>query len=130
MSYYFTKKIHTSFETAEQQIRDRLSEKGFGVLTEIDVQSTFKKKLDVDFYKYKILGACNPQFAHRALSLEDKVGVMLPCNVILQQKEQDGDVEVSAVDPLASMQAVRNENLVEIAQNVQLAMKQVIEDLK
>lgn len=95
------------------------------MLTEIDVKETLKKKLDVDFKKYKILGACNPHFAHQALQAEDKIGVMLPCNVIVEEHE-DGTVEVSAVDPVASMQAVDNDNLQPIAEQVRANLKKVI----
>ena len=105
MSYAFSKTVDDSFDDAVERVTERLAEEGFGVLTTIDVSSTLKKKLDVDFQRYTILGACNPKYAYKALQAEDKIGVMLPCNVIVQQK--DGEkVEVSAVDPLASMQAV------------------------
>ncbi|MDP7320845.1 MAG: DUF302 domain-containing protein [Bacteriovoracaceae bacterium] len=129
MSYYFTKKVNSDFETSIMEVTEKLKEKGFGVLTEIDVQSTLKKKIDVDFYKYRILGACNPHFAHKALLEEDKVGVMLPCNVIVQQKSDSEQVEVSAVDPIASMSAIQNENLGGIANEVQQLLKSVIDEL-
>jgi len=102
-----------------------LKKEGFGVLTEIDVKDTFKKKLDIDFKKYRILGACNPNFAHKAISAEDKIGTMLPCNVIVEEHE-DGRVEVTAVDPLASMQAVKNDALEPIATQVRDSLKKVI----
>jgi uncharacterized protein (DUF302 family) len=106
-------------------VTEKLKEQGFGVLTEIDVKATMKKKLDVDFYNYKILGACNPPFAYKALQAEDKIGVMLPCNVIVQEKEK-GTVEVSAVNPIASMQAVENPALSDIANEVTNRLKKVI----
>lgn len=127
MSYYFTKTINVGFDQAIEQVTEALKAEGFGVLTEIDVKNTFKQKLDVDFRNYKILGACNPQFAYQALQKEDKVGAMLPCNVIVQEK--DGQAEVSAVDPVASMQSIDNEELGELAQQVQAALKRVIDGL-
>lgn len=129
MSYYFTKKVNSDFETSIMEVTEKLKEKGFGVLTEIDVQSTLKKKIDVDFYKYRILGACNPHFAHKALLEEDKVGVMLPCNVIVQQKSDSEQVEVSAVDPIASMSAIQSEKLGGIADEVQQLLQSVIDEL-
>jgi uncharacterized protein (DUF302 family) len=128
MEYYISKTIDQSFEEAIQLVTGRLKDEGFGVLTEIDVKETLKKKLDVDFKKYKILGACNPNFAHQALLKEDKIGTMLPCNVVVEEHE-DGRVEVSAVNPLASMQAVSNEELHGIAGNVQASLEKVIEKL-
>jgi uncharacterized protein (DUF302 family) len=128
MSYHFTKILSGSMDQVESNVRAVLQENGFGVLTEIDVTATFAKKLDKKIRPYKILGACNPQFAYQAIEAEDKIGVMLPCNVILQQKSE-GEVEVSAVDPMSSMQAIENPQLGEIAQQVQDLMKKVIEDL-
>jgi uncharacterized protein (DUF302 family) len=128
MSYAFSKTVDDSFDDAVERVTERLAEEGFGVLTTIDVSSTLKKKLDVDFQRYTILGACNPKYAYQALQAEDKIGVMLPCNVIVQQK--DGEkVEVSAVDPLASMQAVDNPSLGEIATEVKQKLQSVIEGL-
>ena len=128
MSYAFSKTVDDSFDEAVERVTARLAEEGFGVLTTIDVSSTLKNKLDVDFQRYTILGACNPNYAYKALQAEDKIGVMLPCNVIVQQK--DGEkVEVSAVDPLASMQAVENESLGEIAGEVQQKLQSVIAGL-
>lgn len=129
MTYYFTKSLNCSFEKAISMVTEKLKTQGFGVLTEIDLKSTLKKKIDVDFYSYKILGACHPKFAYQALQAEDKIGLMLPCNVIVQQKEIDGPVEVSAVDPLASMKAVENEDLGEMATQVQTSLKKVLADL-
>ncbi|MFT7165239.1 MAG: hypothetical protein ACI9CZ_001831, partial [Flavobacterium sp.] len=105
-----------------------LKSEGFGILTEIDLKSTFKKKLDVDFYNYTILGACNPPFAYEALLAEDKIGTMLPCNVIVQEKVP-GEIEVSAVDPAASMQAVENDKLAEIAAEIRDRLKKAIDQL-
>lgn len=127
MSYYFSMTLDTSFEEALQQVTEALQQEGFGILTEIDVQETLKKKLDVDFRRYKILGACNPPFAYQALQAEDKIGTMLPCNVIVQQTE-DG-VEVSAVAPLASMTAVDNPDLAEVATHVQAKLRGIIDAL-
>jgi uncharacterized protein (DUF302 family) len=127
MSYYFSKTLDISFDDAISKVTDELKKEGFGILTEIDVKETLKQKLDVDFRKYRILGACNPPFAHQALLAEDKIGVMLPCNVIVQEK--DGKVEVAAVDPIASMQAVDNPKLADIARQVQEKLRQVIDRL-
>lgn len=128
MNYAFTTQSKHSFDKTIEVVTEKLKEQGFGVLTEIDVKETLKKKLDVDFKKYRILGACNPEFAHRALQAEDKIGVMLPCNVIVEEQE-DGVVEVSAVDPIASMQAVENEKLADIAGEVRYRLKKVIDEL-
>jgi uncharacterized protein (DUF302 family) len=129
MSYYFSSVLSgKNFDEAIEHVTLALKEKGFGVLTEIDVKATLKKKIDVDFKKYKILGACNPHFAYKALSSEDKIGTMLPCNVIVQEHE-NGEVEVSAVDPIASMGAVQNEALGSIASEVQGMLKSIIENL-
>lgn len=127
MSYYFSKTINTTFDEAVDRVTEELKKEGFGILTEIDVKATLKKKLDVDFPPYMILGACNPPFAHRALLAEDKIGAMLPCNVIVQ--EIDDRIEVSAVDPIASMQAVENPKLADIAIEVQALLKKVIDNL-
>lgn len=128
MSYYLSKKVDYGFDEAIERVTAALSKEGFGVLTEIDVKATLKKKLDVDFRKYTILGACNPGFAHQALQHEGKIGTMLPCNVIVEESD-DGTVEVAAVDPIASMQAVQNESLAAIASDVQARLKIVIESL-
>jgi len=127
MKYYFSKTINHTFDEAIEQVTANLQEEGFGVLTEIDVKATLKKKIDVDFKPYKILGACNPAFAHKALSQEDKIGSMLPCNVIVIQ-QQDG-IEVAAIDPAASMLAVENPALGEIATEVRAKLQRVIENL-
>lgn len=129
MSYYINKTLEgISFEDGIEKITESLKTEGFGILTEIDLKSTFKKKLDVDFYNYKILGACNPHFAYKALGSEDKIGTMLPCNVIVQEKEK-GTIEVSAVDPMASMQAVKNEQLGALAKEVRTKLQNCIESL-
>jgi len=128
MKYYFSKTIDSNFEDAVMKTKDSLTQEGFGVLTEIDVKDTLKKKLDVDFRKYVILGACNPQFAYKALQAENKIGAMLPCNVIVQQLNS-GDIEISAVDPISSMQAVENKDLAPIAEQVREKLKSVIESL-
>ena len=126
MSYYFTKKLNLSFDTAIAKVMEELKKEGFGILTDIDVKATLKKKLDVEFRKYRILGACNPPFAYKALQAEDKIGTMLPCNVIVQEIS-DGQVEVTAIDPLASMQAVENPALEEIAAEISSKLKTVID---
>ena len=129
MSYYFSATLAVPFDEAVARVTDELKKEGFGVLTEIDVKATFKKKLDVDFPRYRILGACNPQFAFKALQAENKIGTMLPCNVIVRETE-DGKVEIAAVDPIASMRAVQNEKLGDIAEQVQEKLKKVIESVK
>ena len=129
MSYYFNKVlVGKSFDAAIELVTAELKNEGFGVLTEIDVKETLKKKIDVDFKKYKILGACNPHFAHKALSSEDKIGVLLPCNVIVEEHE-NGEVEVSVVDPIASMGAVENKALGSLALEVQQKLLKVLENL-
>lgn len=128
MSYSFSKIVDDSFDDAIVRVTEKLADAGFGVLTTIDISATLKKKIDVDFPRYTILGACNPGFAHKALLAEDKIGLMLPCNVIVQETV-DGKVEVSAVDPIASMMAVQNESLGGIASEVQGMLKNVIEGL-
>lgn len=127
MSYYFSKTVNDSYENVLEKAAAALKEEGFGVLTEIDVKETLKKKIDVNFKKYKILGACNPSFAYEALQAEDKIGVMLPCNVIVE--ETDGKVEVTAVDPIASMQAINNPKLESIAEEVRNRLKKVIDSI-
>lgn len=128
MSYYFATEMQTDFETAVQATKQALQQHGFGVLTEIDVADTLRKKIGVDFRPYRILGACNPAMAHKALSAEDKIGLMLPCNVIVQQHD-DGKVEVAVVDPVASMQAVNNPALGGTAGEVRESLRRVIDDI-
>jgi uncharacterized protein (DUF302 family) len=127
MSYYFSKVVDLSFDDTVQRVTKQLKTEGFGVLTEIDVKATLKKKLDVDFRNYKILGACNPPFAYRALQAERMIGTMLPCNVIIQEVSV-GQTEVAAIDPVASMQAVENAELAGIADQVRSKLKSVIDN--
>jgi len=128
MPYYFTKTISTTFDDAIKKVTEELKKEGFGILTEIDVKETLKKKLDVDFKKYRILGACNPPFAYKALQAEDRIGAMLPCNVIVIEQEEN-KIEISSVDPVASMQAVDNDSLSAIASEIQSKLKKVIDSL-
>ncbi len=129
MDYYFAKTLHgLTYDEAIEKTTKALATEGFGVLTEIDMKAALKKKLDIDFYNYKILGACNPNFAYQALLKEDKIGTMLPCNVIVQEKES-GTIQVAAVDPSASMQAIENDALHDIAQEVRNKLRQVIESI-
>ena len=128
MNYYFNKTIKGTFEEVIEKVTEGLKEEGFGILTEIDVTETLKKKLDVDYKKYRILGACNPPYAHKALQAEDKIGTMLPCNVIVQEVEV-GVIEVAAVNPMASMMAVDNKQLMKIADEITAKLKNVIEKL-
>jgi uncharacterized protein (DUF302 family) len=128
MTYYFKKEINLGFEDAITHVTEELKKEGFGVLTEIDVKATLKKKLDAEFRNYRILGACNPPLAFKALSNEAHIGLMLPCNVVVQESE-GGKTLVSAIDPIASMQAVENETLGGIAQQVKAKLKKVIESL-
>ena len=128
MNYYFSKIVDYNFDDAIDKVTEELKKEGFGVLTEIDVKATFKKKLDIDFRKYRILGACNPNFAHQAISAESKIGTMLPCNVIVQELE-NGKVEVSAVNPVASMMAIKNDALGPVAEQVRDNLKKVMDTL-
>ena len=128
MTYYFEKEIALNFEDTVIRATEELMKEGFGVLTEIDVKATLKKKLDVDFRNYRILGACNPPFAYQALQAEAQIGLMLPCNVVVQENE-NGRTIVSAIDPLASMQAVENESLGEVAEQVRAKLQKVIESI-
>lgn len=128
MAYHNSKTVSTTFEETIERVTEELKNEGFGVLTEIDVKETLKKKLDVDFRKYRILGACNPPLAYKALSEEENIGVMLPCNVIVQEKE-GGVVQVSAINPMESMKAVANPNLEEVASTVSSKLAKVIENL-
>lgn len=125
MEYYFSKITNESFEKTIEKVTDALKTEGFGILTEIDIKATLKEKLDVDFNNYTILGACNPPFAYEALQVENKIGLLLPCNVIVQELP-DGKVEVSAIDPVQTMQAVGNPELKIIAERVQAKLRNVI----
>jgi uncharacterized protein (DUF302 family) len=126
MEYYFSKVLHTAFDDASIKITETLKTEGFGVITEIDMQSKLKEKLGVDFKKYKILGACNPAFAHKALQAEEKIGVMLPCNVLIIDKGE-GLTEVVAVNPIASMLAIQNPALEPLANEVTQKLQKVME---
>ncbi len=128
MSYHNTKMVQYSFDEAIAKVTEELKKEGFGILTEIDVKETLKKKIDVDFRKYKILGACNPPFAYKALQAEETLGVLLPCNVVVQEKE-GGKVQVSIVNPMESMQAVKNPALEEIAIEISSKLEKVLESL-
>lgn len=128
MSYYFTKITSIGYEQTLMRIQEELKKDGFGVITEIDVRETLKKKLNVDFRKYKILGACNPSFAYQALQVESRIGMMLPCNVIVQELE-DGRTEVSAINPMESMKAVANPQLEQIGSQVAAKLKAIVDRL-
>ena len=128
MAYYFSKIVDESFDVTIRIVTEELKKEGFGILTEIDVKATLKKKLNVDFRSYKILGACNPPFAYEALKTERMIGTMLPCNVIVQETDS-GKTEVAAVDPLSSMQAIDNPKLAEVAEAVQSKLHKVIKSL-
>ncbi len=128
MSYYINKTIESDFNSAIKKVTEALKTEGFGVLTTIDIQEKLKEKINVDFHPYIILGACNPPFAYQALQKEDKIGTMLPCNVVVQELKSN-KIEVAAVDPIASMQAVENEELASIATEIQKKLKKVIESL-
>ena len=127
MSYYFSKTLNVSFDEAIEIITVALKSEGFGVVTDFDVSNALKNKLGIDFRPYRILGACNPPFANEALQAEDKIGTMLPCNVIVQQNENG--IEIAAIDPVASMEAVKNDKVVEIAEKIQNKLKTVIDSL-
>ena len=128
--YYFSTTINSSFDSAIEQVTQALQKEGFGIISDIDVKATMKKKLDVDFRKYRILGACNPGYAHKALQTEDKVGTMLPCNVIVQETSEQNIMEVSAINPQESMMAIDNASLEGIASEITERLKRVIESLK
>ncbi|CAN7635625.1 DUF302 domain-containing protein [Neorhizobium sp. LjRoot104] len=128
MSYYFAKTLHCPFADAVQRTTDVLKNAGFGIISEIDVKETFRKKLDVDYRNYRILGACNPAIARDALEIEDKIGTMLPCNIVVQDVG-DGNIEVAAIDPVASMAAVENPALKAPAEKVRDMLKAVVEAL-
>ena len=127
MSYFFLKLLTLGYEEAISRVREELKKEGFGILTEIDVKEVLKKKLGADFRPYIILGACNPPYAYKALQAEARIGLMLPCNVVVQQTEEG--VEVSAIDPVASMQAVDNKDIECIAVEIRDKLKRVIENL-
>jgi len=128
VAYYFSKLLSADFDEAVERTTEALKREGFGIITEIDVQQTLKKKINVDFRPYRILGACNPALAHEALKLEDKVGTMLPCNVIVQAASR-GQVEVAAIDSVASMKAIENPALLESARVIRSKLEKVINSL-
>ena len=126
MTYTYDRVLtDTDIHDAETRLRDALVEAGFGVLTEIDVQETMKQKINADMPPYRILGACNPGMAHKAIEIEPRVGAMLPCNVIL--REVDGGTEISAIDPVASMQAIDNRQLHEVADEVRDMLRKAVD---
>ena len=127
-NYGFTKVVNLGYDEAIEKVTEELKKEGFGVLTEIDVKATFKKKLDVDFKPYKILGACNPTFAYKALQIEEQIGLMLPCNVIVYVNDNNETV-VATINPIVSMQAVKNDKLGEIAETIHSKLKNVISNL-
>jgi uncharacterized protein (DUF302 family) len=128
MSYFISKIIQTDFDNAVIKVTDQLKTEGFGILTEIDVKDTLKKKIDVDFRKYKILGACNPPSAYKALSSESNIGLLLPCNIVVQESKE-GEIEISAVNPKVSMQSVNNPNLESLAEDISSRLERVIKSL-
>jgi uncharacterized protein (DUF302 family) len=128
MSYYFSKILPLGFDQAVQRTTEALKNEGFGIITEINVKETLKAKIGVEFRNYRILGACNPKLAYEALQLEDKIGTMLPCNVVVQEVDSDR-TEIAAIDPVASMQAINNPRLKEAAEGVQTLLRHVIEAL-
>ena len=128
MNYYYTKELNSSFEDALAKTKQALVEKGFGVISEIDLKEKFKEKLNLEFREYRILGACNPKMAYQAIEQEDKIGVLLPCNVVVQER-LDGKIEVSAVNPMETMSAVQNSNLELIAKEVSSKLNEAINSL-
>jgi len=128
MAYYFSKTLPVGFDEAVRRTTEALKQQGFGIITEIDVKETFKKKLGIDFRNYRILGACNPTLAHEALNLEDKIGTMLPCNVVVQDAPDDS-TEIAAIDPVASMLAIENPLLKQAAERVRERLEKVIANL-
>ena len=126
MNYHMTKTVSLPFDTAIEKVTEALKAEGFGILTDIDIKATLHKKLDVDFRPYRILGACNPPLAHEALETEDKVGVLLPCNVVVQEVKP-GEVEVSAMDPVGAMEAIGNDKLTALAKRVKERLNRVLE---
>jgi uncharacterized protein (DUF302 family) len=128
MKYYISKKISMDFDQAVQLVTESLKKEGFGVLTEINIQEKLKEKLNVDFRRYTLLGACNPAYAYKALQQEDKIGTMLPCSVVVQELENN-EIEVAAVDPIASMMAIENSALIEIATEIKEKLERAIASL-
>ncbi|MGL4994008.1 MAG: DUF302 domain-containing protein [Bacteroidales bacterium] len=128
MKYYFEKEINCTFSQAKERTLEALKSEGFGVISEINITDKIKEKLGKEFRNYIILGACNPSFAYKALLIEDKIGTMLPCNVIIQEIETD-KIEIAAVDPMASMMAIDNTDLANIAHEVRAKLDRVIESI-
>lgn len=128
MAYYLSKTVTGSFEDAKQSLENSLKTEGFGILTQIDIQATLKKKLDADFRRYTIMGACNPNFAYKALQAEENIGVLLPCNVVEQEKEP-GHIQISVVNPLETMKAVNNSQLGELAREVSQRLSRALDAL-
>ena len=128
MSYNISKKVEGSFDDTVNKVTEELKKEGFGIISEIDLKEKFKEKLNVDFRNYKILGACNPALAFKAIQQEDKIGTLLPCNILIQEHE-NGEVEVSAINPLASIGAVNNESLQSIAAEVTSKLRVAIENI-
>lgn len=126
MRYFHNKIYNDNFENTEAKITKTLKERGFGIITSVDITNTFKEKLNKDFRKYKIMGACNPENAYKAINIEDKIGLMLPCNIVVQEKD-DTHTEIAAIDPVASMQAVDNDALTPIAENIRDTLKEAID---
>ena len=128
MNYHFSKIMSSDFDSTIMKVIDELKKEGFGIVTDIDMKETLKKKIDVNFRKYRILGACNPKYAYQALLVEDKVGTMLPCNIVVQE-HADGRIEVSAIDPMASMMAIENDKLGTLANEIREKLRRVIENM-
>ncbi|HDJ33425.1 MAG TPA: DUF302 domain-containing protein [Bacteroidetes bacterium] len=128
MNYYFSKKIRADFDSALERVTEALNREGFGVLTDIDIQKKFEEKLGVSFRKYRILGACHPGYAYRMLQQEDKIGTLLPCNIVIQEAE-NGQTEVAVVNPEASMSTVKNDSLARIAGEVKSKLEKVLASL-
>ncbi len=128
MNYYFSKTLQKTYEEAHPYIEEKLKNFGFGIVTELEMHKKFKEKLNIDFRPYKILGACSPKHAFEAISTEEHIGLMLPCNIVIQDKGNN-EVEVSVIDPIASMQAVNNPDLANTAADIQQKLKEFIESL-
>ena len=129
MSYYFEKVVSTDYNETVEAVTVALKVEGFGVLSDIDVQDTLKKKINADVRKYRILGACNPPFANKAIHIEENVGLMMPCNVVIQETA-DGKIKVSAINPKNAMGAIGNDNLAELANEISEKLERVIEGLR
>jgi uncharacterized protein (DUF302 family) len=128
MSYYNTKTVNESFSRVRTRIEEALKKQGFGIISEIDMDQKFREKLGIEFRRYKILGACSPKHAYLAVTAEEHIGLMLPCNVVMQEKGTDA-VEVSVIDPVASMQAVKNPHLEDIASEIRSKLREFLESL-